>query len=105
MPTVLQSYIQQWCHEHGWTDLFVEQRQFWAFPPGAVLPMPVPVHALEGYYSSREASGAVKLVSLFAIGVALGAILLTMVTFSPIPLILAFCFCAISVAVLEEISL
>jgi hypothetical protein len=102
MPKVLHQYIQQWCQENGWTDLFVEQRQFWAFPPNAVLPVPVPTHALEGFYAEREMTPQVGLINLFSIGAALGAVFLTEFTQSPIPLLAAFGCCAIAVALLEE---
>ncbi len=28
-----------WCEQRRWTDLFVNEGRFWAFPPGAVLPL------------------------------------------------------------------
>ncbi|WP_404784800.1 hypothetical protein [Altericista sp. CCNU0014] len=102
MPRVLHQYIQQWCQEHGWTDLFVEQRQFWAFPPGSVLPVPVPTHALEGFYSEREMSPHVCLLSLSSIGLSLLSVFLTVRTLSPVPLLAAFGCCAIAAALLEE---
>lgn len=82
--------------------MFIEQRQFWAFPPGSVLPVPVPTHAIEGFYSTREMLPQVGLLNLFSVGVTLGAVLLTVVTLSPVPLLLAFGCCAIAVAILEE---
>ncbi|KOP24645.1 hypothetical protein AMR41_19885 [Hapalosiphon sp. MRB220] len=30
-----------WCNQRGWTDLFVYEGRFWAFPPCAVLPLPI----------------------------------------------------------------
>ncbi|MBD2255940.1 hypothetical protein [Nostoc parmelioides] len=30
-----------WCNLRGWTDLFVYEGRFWAFPPCAVLPLPI----------------------------------------------------------------
>ena len=102
MPKVLHRYIQQWCQEHGWTDLFVEQRQFWAFPPGAVIPVPVPIQALEGFYAEQEMTPQVGLLNLSSIGAALSAVFLTVLTLSPIPLLAAFGCCAIAVALLEE---
>lgn len=30
-----------WCKSRGWTDLFVHEGRFWAFPPSAVLPLPI----------------------------------------------------------------
>ncbi|MGB8698069.1 MAG: hypothetical protein WCD18_01510 [Thermosynechococcaceae cyanobacterium] len=104
MPKVLRQYIQQWCQEHGWTDLFYEQSQFWAFPPGSVLPLPVPSDAIEAFYTHRELSWPFRLISTASIGVALGAMLLTVSTLSPIPLLTAFGLCAIAVATLEEES-
>jgi hypothetical protein len=102
MPKVLHHYMQQWCQEHGWTDLFVEQRQFWAFPPGSVLPTPVPTHALEEFYAEREMTPQVGLLNLSSIGATLGAVFLTVLTLSPIPLLVAFGCCIVTVALLEE---
>jgi hypothetical protein len=44
----------------------------------------------------------VRLLNVACLGITLGAILLTAITFSPIPLLLAFICCAIAVALLEE---
>jgi len=30
-----------WCNQYGWTDLFVFEGRFWAFPRGGVLPLPI----------------------------------------------------------------
>jgi 5,10-methylene-tetrahydrofolate dehydrogenase/methenyl tetrahydrofolate cyclohydrolase len=35
---VLAIYFN-WCNQQGWTDLFVNEGSFWAFPPCAVLPL------------------------------------------------------------------
>lgn len=99
---VLHNHMQAWCQENGWTDLFVEQYQFWAFPPGSVLPIPVPAQALEGYYKNRVASPQERLLSLVSIGTTLGAVLWTTLTLSPLPLLVAFGGCAIAVGLLEE---
>lgn len=34
----LATYVN-WCDQRGWTDLFVHEGRFWAFPPCAVLPL------------------------------------------------------------------
>lgn len=34
---------QEWCAVNGWTDLFEEEGKFYAFPPKAVMPLPVPI--------------------------------------------------------------
>jgi len=33
---------QLWCVVNGWSDLFEQEGIFYAFPPGAVMPLPVP---------------------------------------------------------------
>lgn len=38
--------VRRWCQQHGWTDEFIQERQFYAFPPHAVMPLPVPQSAL-----------------------------------------------------------
>jgi hypothetical protein len=101
MPIVLYRYIQQWCQEHGWTDLFIEQRQFWAFPPGSFIPVPVPASAVKRFYAKYRPTTQVRVLSLSVMGVALGAVVLTVLTLSPVPLLLGFGCCAIAVALLE----
>jgi hypothetical protein len=102
MSKNLHQYIQQWCEDHGWTDLFMEQCQFWAFPPGSVIPSPVPSHALEKFYRIRKVPAPVKFLNISAFALALGSAVLTIWTGSPIPLVSAFGFCAIAVALAEE---
>jgi len=46
--------IQKWCENSGWTDLFVQEGQFYAFPPGAVIPLPVPTEAIKSAKKLRE---------------------------------------------------
>lgn len=29
----------KWCDQRGWTDLFIHESRFWAFPPCAVMPL------------------------------------------------------------------
>ncbi len=102
MSKGLYQHIQQWCSDHGWTDLFMEQCQFWAFPPGSVIPVPIPIHAVEGFYQTRRTPAPVKLLNFSAFVLAVGSAILTIWTRSPIPLVSAFGFCAIAVALVEE---
>lgn len=39
---MIPSWIDNYCTEHGWTDPFVNEGRYWAFPPHAVIPLPVP---------------------------------------------------------------
>ena len=41
-------WVEEWCQENGWTELFLErQDHYWAFPPGAVIPEPIPHQTLK----------------------------------------------------------
>ncbi|MCG9893082.1 MAG: hypothetical protein MH252_18665 [Thermosynechococcaceae cyanobacterium MS004] len=101
MPNVLYQYLQHWCQEQGWTDLFIEHRQFWAFPPGSFMPVPVPRSAIERFYDKHTLSPQAKILSLAVLVLALGAIAWTALTLSPIPLLLGFACCAIAVGLQE----
>jgi hypothetical protein len=100
-PRLYQS-IHQWCQAHDWTDLFFEQAQFWAFPPGSVMPMPIPARALEGFAANHEMPLKTRLLNGTCLGTALGASILTVLTLSPLPLLLAFGCCTVTVALLDE---
>lgn len=47
MGNSIQVQVQNWCNENDWTDLFVQQERFYAFPPSAVIPLPVPTEVIE----------------------------------------------------------
>ncbi len=48
-------WIEEWCQENGWTDLFVERsNSYWAFPPGAVMPEPIPAQALRVIKAKKD---------------------------------------------------
>ena len=34
---------EKWCKVHGWTDLFFQEGKWYAFPPNAVIPKPIPI--------------------------------------------------------------
>ena len=102
MSESLSCHIDRWCQDNGWTDLFVEQYQYWAFPPGAVMPIPVPVHVFEGFHTSRSLPLQEKIGYTVSVGVTLLAIFLSCSIHSPMPLVGAFCFCAVIIALLEE---
>lgn len=35
--------IQQWCKQNGWTEPVFKQGNYYAFPPNAVIPQPIPI--------------------------------------------------------------
>lgn len=54
MENSIERHIKKWCENSGWTDSFVQKGQFYAFPPGAVIPLPVPTAAIESAKKVRE---------------------------------------------------
>lgn len=47
----IQGVCHTWCDEHGYDDPFCRNGEWWAFPPGGV--MPVPVKSVMGDRSPR----------------------------------------------------
>ncbi|WP_189523469.1 hypothetical protein [Nostoc sp. PA-18-2419] len=95
-------WIETWCQENGWTDLFVERRNnYWAFPPGCVMPEPIPVNVLRLIKAEKGLTFEERLWSTSAVIGTIFAVLLTFWLQSPMPLVLAFAFNAVTVAQLE----
>jgi hypothetical protein len=95
-------WIEAWCLENGWTDLFVERRNnYWAFPPGGVMPEPIPVHVLRLIKAEKGLTVEERLWSISAVIGTLVAVLSTVLLKCPMPLVLAFAFNAITVAQFE----
>lgn len=96
------TWIEDWCKENGWTDLFVrERKEYWAFPPNAVMPLPVPSQALRLIKAKQGLSPDERKWCLTAIGVSALSALFTYLLQSPMPLVSAFAVCAMIVAQLE----
>lgn len=80
----------------------MERRSYWAFPPCAVMPMPIPPQALQEIKSERGWSRDEK-IWFSAAGIAgVAAIALSSWLECPMPLVAAFAFCAIVCALFEE---
>lgn len=95
-------WIEDWCRENGWTDLFKERTSnYWAFPPGAVMPEPIPDHILRGIKTEKGLSPQEKLLSLSSGVFTLLTAVLSYALKCPVPLVLAFAFCAVTVGLLE----
>lgn len=77
------------------------RNEFWAFPPHAVMPLPIPNQVLQTIKQQRGLSVAEKRWRLAAFASTAIAILLSWMMQSPMPLVTAFVFCAIVVAQLE----
>lgn len=102
MKKYCKAWIQDWCQENGWTDLFVERRDYWAFPPQAVMPMPIPTQALQVIKAEKGMSPQEKVWCGAAWAAAIAGATITYFLQSPMPLVAAFIFCAITVAQFED---
>lgn len=95
-------WIEDWCQDNGWTDWFIERSKYWAFPPNAVMPMPIPTSALrsikreKGFCLEEQAWGFSAVFSAL-----LGAVIGYWLA-SPMPLVAAFAYCAVVAAQLED---
>lgn len=96
------TWVEDWCHKNGWTELFIQRRnEFWAFPPNAVMPLPIPSQVLKQIKAEKGLSREEKFWCSIAAAVAGLAATLSYFSQSPMPLVTAFAFSAIVVANLE----
>lgn len=95
-------WIEEWCQENGWTDLFVERRNnFWAFPPTAVMPEPIPVQVLRVIKAKKGLTFEERMWSMSALIATVIAVIFSYWLKCPMPLVLAFAFDAVTMAQLE----
>ncbi len=95
-------WIQEWCGEHGWTDVsVVGYGDYWAFPPGAVMPEPIPATVLRAIKAERGFCCQERWWMAAALGVSVAAAIASYLLRSPMPLVLAFCGDALIAASLE----
>ena len=102
MKHYCDEWIKEWCHENGWTDLFVERNDnYWAFPPGAVMPEPIPPKVLRFIKAEKGLTFEERWLSISAVIGTIVAIVSTYLLKCPMPLVFAFAFDAVTVAQLE----
>ena len=94
--------LNQWCCDNGWTDLFVERYQFWAFPPGSVLPLPVPSTVLEDIHARHYHAWKYPVGYSAVITGSAFALLCSLLMHSPMPAIVAFACSAIAIGILDD---
>ncbi len=90
-----------WCEEHGWTDLFIEQYQYWAFPPGGVMPLPLPTEGLQCIELPVALSPQQRRLQMLALAIALLTTGLSGWLQSLFPLVIGFSCCALLIAAQE----
>lgn len=96
------TWIEDWCKDNGWTELFVMRRnEFWAFPPNAVMPLPIPSQVLQQIKAEKGLSVDERFWCLAAVIVSVVTAGLSYFAHSPMPFVAAFAFCAMVVAGME----
>ena len=96
------AWIQEWCDSNGWTDLVRERyNHYWAFPPHAVIPEPIPGGVMRLIKEEKGLSSDEQVLILIAMSLSLVSVVLAYFWLNPMPVVLAFAFDAIAVAQLE----
>ena len=97
-----EQWIADWCQDHGWTDYFRESSAYWAFPPQAVMPCPLPDRALKSIKADKGLSLSEKQWFSIALLSLVSGTTLSFAINQPLPLILGFAFCAIVVGQIDD---
>lgn len=74
---------------------------YWAFPPGGVMPVPIPSDVLRSIKAEKGLSSQEQVWSYTALIFGIIAVCLSYVTRSPMPLVATFAFTAMVVAGLD----
>jgi hypothetical protein len=95
-------WIQEWCDRNGWTDLVRERyNHYWAFPPNCVMPEPIPQKVMRLIKSEKGLSICEQRWLMLATVVSVVAVVSSCFFLSPMPLMLAFGFDAVTFARME----
>lgn len=92
-----EDWIREWCNENGWTDLFLNRRDYWAFPPNAVMPLPIPKETLLQIKAEKGFCHEEKIWVAIALLITMVAGISTYIFSCPMPLVGAFALCALVV--------
>jgi hypothetical protein len=95
-------WVNEWCTENGWTDPIEECHNFWAFPPGAVMPEPIPVQVLQAIKAKKGLTNEERFCCFGAIAITIISCITTCYSSSPMPMVLSFVLCALIVAQFDE---
>ncbi len=94
-------WIQEWCDNNNWSDLFLESQDYWGFPPHAVMPLPISKEILMEIKASKGLTDQEKTWMFIAIIISLMSVFSSYFFHSPMPLVVAFAFTAMVVGHLE----
>ncbi|WP_247216279.1 hypothetical protein [Synechococcus sp. C9] len=95
------AWIDQWCQEQGWTEWVASGGTYWAFPPQAVMPVPIPREVLQ----ELKATYGLSPQERWAVGVMLASTIIALLgswySHCPIPLVGAFSLGALLTAAMD----
>lgn len=95
-------WIQEWCDSNGWTDLFQERYDhYWAFPPNCVMPEPIPQKVMRLIKSEKGLTASERKWLTYAGVISVLALVATFFFLTPMPLMFAFGFDAVTFARME----
>jgi len=95
-------WIQEWCDSNGWTDLFQERyNHYWAFPPNGVMPEPIPQKVMRLIKSEKGLTAHEQRWIMSAAILSVLAFAATCFFVTPMPLMFAFAFDAVTFARME----
>lgn len=102
MNKYCMEWIVEWCQANEWTDPFQERKEYWAFPPHAVMPLPIPDQALQSLKAEKGLSPAERLWVAIALVVTTIAATTGLWFDNPMPMVVAFVCCALIVAGMDD---
>lgn len=95
-------WIQEWCDGNGWTEpMPVAPNFYWAFPPHAVMPEPIPSEILHVIKAEKGLTPDEKKWLSGAVFCSVCCAIASIFWECPLPLVLAFIFSAVTVAQLD----
>ena len=95
-------WIHEWCEDSGWTEpTLVSANFYWAFPPNAVMPEPIPAEILRLIKSEKGFTLEEKKWLGAAVGFSVLCAVISIFWQCPLPLVMAFAFSALTVARLD----
>lgn len=97
-----EQWIADWCQEHGWTDWFCQQHSYWAFPPHAVMPTPIPPQVLRHIKAENGFTPDERMWCLAGLTSLISGVMMSYGWSSPMPLLIAFGICAVVAIQLED---
>lgn len=97
-----EQWIADWCQDNGWTDWFQERSRYWAFPPQAVMPVPIPTRALQTIKAEKGFTQEERNWAMLVLFCGIAAAVCVCWLANPLPLVFAFSFGAIVVAQMED---